>query len=117
MARLESTKQAQRKWQFSGSSPFWTTCQSCGLYPAARAYYAGPDKRWACQACQLRKKGSPSPGPNSPENFEEIGKSASPKSYMALVYVDLDRLGKYMDHFGVTEADGGFGCVGSEVVR
>ena len=106
--RIEAEKHSAPQVRFNGSSPFWTICQACGLYPAAHAHYAGPDRRWICQACHLRKKGSQNPPEwlgdlEGAETFEEIGKAASPANYMALVYVDLDRLGRFMDCFGKSE--------------
>ena len=105
---LERNKHSRRKRQFNGASPLWTTCQACGLYPAAHAYYTPSDKRWICQACQLRKKRSDQKPPGWLhtlkffDTFEEIGREASPENYLAILYIDLDRLGRHMGKEGTT---------------
>jgi hypothetical protein len=106
--RLEQDKHSRRKRQFNGASPLWTTCQACGLYPAAHPYYTPSDKRWICRACRIRKDRSNDPPEwfgtlPSAETFEDIGGASHPDNYIGFLYVDLDRLGRFIQEQGTTE--------------
>jgi hypothetical protein len=78
------------------------------LNPAAHTYYTPSDKRWICRACRIRKDRSNDP-PGwfgtlpSAETFEDIGRAAHPENYIGFLYVDLDRLGRFIQQQGTTE--------------
>jgi hypothetical protein len=105
-ALLELDKFGKRAPCFRGAGPFWATCQACGMQSAAHAYYPS-EKKWICDACRFRKeesgKGPRWLRPYQVETFEDIGTAAKPENYMAFVYVDLDRLGRYMRDHGTTQ--------------
>lgn len=90
--------------------PFSVVCEKCGLYPASQLIPEDGRGRPVCDPCFLRLKASPSARRGlsrgvAPESFEEIGASAAPLSYLALTYIDVDRLGEYMVRNGYGSFD------------
>jgi hypothetical protein len=107
---LEWRKTARADRRFNGGSPFWAVCQFCGLQPAVRI--EDHDKRPQCEACRLRREAGSRgflhypPGCTPPADFEALAKHAQPENYLVLVYLDVDRLGRYLkDHASASEGD------------
>jgi hypothetical protein len=99
---LEICKNGKRDHHFSGSRPFWVTCQACGQHPASTPNQA-LDKL-ICRGCRIRedssKKSAYYPeGCRLPKDFEHIAARSSPPGYLAIAYIDVDRLGRFLaDH-------------------
>lgn len=96
--RLEQVKQNRAVIHFNGSNPYWVSCQSCGLHPVA-AESRPPEPKLICHPCQQRdgEASAIRKDPSEPADFEEIARDANPQNYLAIVYLDFDRLGRYLD--------------------
>ncbi|HLJ26494.1 MAG TPA: hypothetical protein VKY85_07275 [Candidatus Angelobacter sp.] len=88
------------------TSPYWKSCEACGREPAAWLIDEPDDAQvLLCTACETRKKHSrQSPylekinGKLVPvQDLETLSAGSRPDGYLALVYVDVDSLGKYFD--------------------
>lgn len=93
--RLETRKQARAQHRFDGGRPYWTGCDACGVHPASERL---PDQA-LCQGCYIRLNSSDRTsfyphGVRPAEDFEAIAEKAKPLGYLAMVYLDLDQLGK-----------------------
>jgi hypothetical protein len=92
---LETKKQARAQHRFDGGRPYWRSCDACGVHPASERL---PDQA-LCRGCYIRMNSSnPTlfypPGIEPAEHLEAIAEKAKPLGYLAMVYLDLDRLGK-----------------------
>ena len=86
--------------------PYFKVCEACGREPATWVT-EDPDQEelLLCRACHLRKEASP----RSPylkeisntlepvDDLEALAMRSRPEGYLALVYLDVDGLGKYFD--------------------
>jgi hypothetical protein len=112
-AALALRKEGRTELVFDGTSPYWKFCEDCGRRPAT-VVYKDPEERTrlCCLACDLRRQ-----APERGEYLEEISRTAGvklgdlrdlsalgeqsrPENYLAMVYVDVDRLGKYLHQYG-----------------
>jgi hypothetical protein len=96
--KLERAKQRRTAGYFNGGSPYFASCQSCGLYPASGASVA-PEHKIICRPCCLREEQTRKlrqAAENEPQSFEDIARQSHPQNYMALIYLDFDRLGRYL---------------------
>lgn len=105
---LEMKKGARAFASFNGRSPWQVSCSACGLYAAVS--YDQVENRPACRACEQRadwsERSSYYPtGVKPPKDFRSIGEKSVPENYLAIVYIDLDRLGRYLDDHGQCEED------------
>ncbi|MBY0502549.1 MAG: hypothetical protein K2X03_01480 [Bryobacteraceae bacterium] len=83
-------------WPEGGS--YWEQCGLCGASPVVEE--TGPPHNLAvCSNCRLRIRDEyrEAQGSKLPKDFEEIGAQAKPLGYLALVYLDFDRMGEYFD--------------------
>ena len=89
------------------SRPYWRASDACGGAPAthwARNPVTG--ERMLCRACEARRGRSEhapyldeiGTGLKPPRDFEAIAETARPESYLGLVYLDVDQLGRYFDN-------------------
>lgn len=117
LRRRKGEKVRQRTWL---ASPVLKACQSCGQYPASR-HVTQPQEAFICASCDIKRSRSEqirnsSFGSrlqqllehardrgqwqgltvlnNAPDDFEEIGKSASPEGYIGFIYCDGNRMGE-----------------------
>jgi len=88
------------------SGPYWKFCEACGLHPASHwSRYPVTGEHILCQACYARRRHSErapyldeiAKGLKPPQDFEEIAEAARPDGYLALVYLDVDRLGRFFE--------------------
>jgi len=105
---LELNKSGRGEASPNSGSPYWKTCEKCGIYPASRSFPEGGDTQLYCAACAKRRDYSESgrlvaestkmAGCSLSEigSFEDLGSHSRPENYLALVYLDLDRLGAYL---------------------
>jgi hypothetical protein len=103
---LERNKQERAETVFNGGGPYWANCQGCGVH-AAISFGRSDPSRVLCAACILREQGSQRrknypAGVEPPEDFEAIGAFSRPANYVALIYIDLDRLGKHLADWAET---------------
>jgi hypothetical protein len=97
---LEERKNSQPESGFAGGSPFWAVCETCGTSPAAGLR----ESERVCQACLFRNRSGIAVRRDPllrgahelPLQFEWLGQQAKPENYIALVYLDCDRLGKFV---------------------
>ena len=79
----------------------WAVCERCGV-DSAQTLVDEPDalrvavcgtcrRKWQCQEPDLV------PGFERVGDFEKLAELSRPSNYLALIYLDLDRLGKYFD--------------------
>jgi hypothetical protein len=99
--RLARAKQQRQTPHFHPTSPYYLTCEACGRAPACHSHsWAGGTHRLICQACQLRVQAGtrdwPINGYTPPDSFKAIGEASRPNNYLAVIYIDLDRLGRYI---------------------
>ena len=110
---LELNKSGRSELAFNGSAPYWKVCEACGGHPATGTVREADGTEAAlCAACQVRRENSArSPYLDEvarranrkltrPKSFEDLAKAARPENYLAMVYVDLDRLGRYLHKKG-----------------
>ena len=111
------------------SSPFFKTCQLCGVNPASKP--TKYEKKFVCTACErktdkgeeIRKKPEKSPiyakfqefVENQPayqewaeakfaEDLSKLGELSNPENYLGLIYADGNRMGeRLLDRTGKTE--------------
>jgi hypothetical protein len=94
-SELENGKNIKSGPRFSGSMPFWVVCESCGLLPASAWDRSEPSApRRVCSACHVKEVRGRSR--RRPRNFEWLGEQAKPENYIGIIYIDLDRLGRYV---------------------
>ena len=103
---LERNKQERGETVFNGGGSYWANCQGCGVY-AAMSFGRSDPSRVLCAACVLREQGSKRKknypaDVKPPEDFEAIGAFSRPANYVALIYIDLDRLGKHLADWAET---------------
>jgi len=97
---LERKKQTRPGSGSDGGSPFWVSCEACGRRPASGL--APTDKKRICEACRLREE-SGQRERGSAADFQEIGQEAQPENYLAIVYIDVDRLGNFLQRYATTK--------------
>jgi hypothetical protein len=118
MEVLELRKTARDVREGQVSSPFLKICEDCGLRPASMVE---PDpegaKRACCAACSQRREYSKqSPyldeigqlagfGLEPNISFENLASVSRPNNYLAFVYIDLDRLGRFLHDFGTASPE------------
>lgn len=113
--QLERKKAARRVRTHSSGTPYAAICQDCGLYPAAESYTDSDESiRVACAGCRQRRAHSEAglylkqiAGGRLKANFsfEELAEQSKPANYLAFLYIDLDRLGRYLhQHSGGSSA-------------
>jgi hypothetical protein len=90
--QLEYKKRSAKRARFSGAQPWCVVCGACGLFPAVEEI----DEELRCAACRKRRQKSHRFG-NPPESFEQLAALSRPENYLAIVYIDLDRLGRHLD--------------------
>ena len=88
------------------SNPYWKICEACGGAPAAH-WSRNPVTGISilCAACKVRRSHGQralyldevSPGLRPPPDFEIMAAQARPENYLALVYIDIDRLGRFFE--------------------
>jgi CRISPR RNA silencing complex Cmr2 subunit-like protein len=111
--QLERKKSARMARTHNSGTPYASICQDCGLYPAAASYQdSDQTERISCAGCLQRRKHSEAglyldqiAGGRLVANpsFEELAQQSRPTNYLAFVYIDFDRLGRYMhEHAGQT---------------
>jgi hypothetical protein len=93
---LQRTKNGRAEPVFQGSRPFWAICSACGLYPAKSATNEGELLCRTCEICSDRGQRQEDGVVLLAPDFEWIGKQSSPENYVALLYLDLDRMGKWL---------------------
>lgn len=88
------------------SRPYWRPCDACGGAPATHwTRNSVTGERMLCHACEARRGRSEhapylneiGPGLKPPHDFGAIARAARPENYLALVYLDVDQLGRYFD--------------------
>ena len=88
------------------SNPYFKTCEACGLASAAcwkRNAVTG--ERLVCPTCESRRAASNglsllkeiAPHLIPPKDFDSIAEKSRPDGYLGMVYVDVDRLGRYFE--------------------
>ncbi len=121
--RLEAHKTGlQERRQPVSSTPFSKCCEACGLFAASQLQaLADGGSAYYCAACaarseasqqlryfgkvkgKLSEQGTPCPGLAPPRDFEALGEMAKPLGYVAVLYIDGDRLGKFLDEHAKTD--------------
>jgi len=107
--RLERAKTARSEHRLAAGNPYWKVCELCGRAPGERLRREpGGDERPACAACIKRLKYSERPPYlaqvpvpagtvlKPPRDFETIARRSVPENYLALVYLDINRLGRFL---------------------
>ena len=107
--QLERAKTARSEHRFTTGNPYWKVCELCGRAPGARRRRdPGGGERLACAACLKRLENSERspylPRVSSaagtalkpPRDFERIAARSVPENYLALVYLDINRLGRFL---------------------
>lgn len=105
---LERNKTGRAERRQPSWNPYAKPCEACGLYPAAERERGG-STRLVCEACRRREdhadksrffeavKQRVGGKLKAPQDFEALGEMASPENWLAMVYLDIDRLGKWLD--------------------
>ncbi len=108
-ARLEQVKSGRQERRASISNPYWKRCEACGVH-AAESFVTTPGgaPEAYCRACRLRLEQSSESRyfrivksrfglqARPPRDFEEMGSLATPEGYLGFVYLDGDRLGRWL---------------------
>ncbi len=105
---LYSRLAMKKRWRLAsepvGKTPYSASCQACGMF-AARESLADEDSRVPrvlCLACCLRLTNSRgiryrlNPRRHL-TTLEGIAERAKPANFLAIVYIDIDRLGEFMN--------------------
>ena len=96
------------------TSPYWKSCEACGTGPASRwVRNRVTGERILCEACEKRRKASErspyldqiAPGMEAPEELGAIAAQSRPENYLAMVYLDVDKLGSYFERVGPLTTD------------
>lgn len=106
---VQSRKAARSLPEFSCGAPYWRTCDFCGLAPAAhrrRDPEGGED--FGCVACELRRANGQRPpylkeirgDLKPPRDFEALAALSKPENYLALTYIDVDGLSRFLQEKG-----------------
>lgn len=91
--QLEKLKNQRCARRPEGSEPFWASCEACGLHPACGySKYEGI----LCRACQLRESFNHIRARFDAPDMDWIGKQSRPENYIAFIYLDLDRMGRWL---------------------
>jgi hypothetical protein len=102
---LERRKTGRSEHGFNVGSPYWKVCQACGQHPA---YIGVADDEFLCQPCKIRLDNSErglhleeieertGKALRPPKDFSDIGSRSKPDNYMALIYLDVNRLGEHL---------------------
>jgi len=102
-AGLELAKAGKQRSLFSGHTPYWKTCESCGKGSA------GTGAGGSCGACEARLNASGSESRLFQQVNAELGgrlreaddfEAIAAGEYMAMVYIDGDSMGKYLSEHG-----------------
>lgn len=99
-SRLERSKSSRVSPVFAPGNWFYRSCDKCGRFPASSRAQA--DTAFVCAGCRARLERSQRE-PGSPDDFEAIGRMGRPEGYLALVYLDMDRLGRLLATHATTE--------------
>jgi hypothetical protein len=103
---LELQKQTRSAPLANGGGPYWKSCEACGEHPAEKR----AQDRLICPACWIHRENAErvekdQRGYAFAGEFEQLGALADPENYLAVVYIDLDRLGEYLNKHIWTEED------------
>jgi len=98
--QLEYKKRAPIRSRFPGAQPWFAFCGACGLFPAVEEI----NEELRCATCRKRREKAKRPE-KAPESFEQLAALSRPENYLAIVYIDLDRLGRHLDDRIHTTAD------------
>jgi len=107
---VESAKRQRANLHGPGTHSFWVSCERCGSEPA-KDLVSEPEQPGlaVCSTCRRKYdahgRSRALSGFRHPEHFEELARLSSPSNYLALVYIDIDRLGKYLDRHVRTRDD------------
>ena len=97
---VESAKRQSNAVEALGQHWLQATCERCGERGAEMSVQEHETSRIVCRTCRLKlEAGSPAKLRNHkpPQDFEELAGLSTPSNYLALIYIDLDRLGRYFD--------------------
>ncbi|MBI3684324.1 MAG: hypothetical protein HY235_28455 [Acidobacteria bacterium] len=94
---VERRKRQRNDLSVDGAHWLWSSCERCGLRPAQTLVpEAGNQVVSCCDACSSKWwKGEA--GAHEVADFERLGQLGSPENYLALLYLDLDRMGEYLE--------------------
>jgi hypothetical protein len=98
---VERVKRQRNGVVASGSHWLWASCERCGSQPAQELVDEPGNANLAiCQTClhkwnSGRQMHGSIQGLRPPTDFEELAELSQPGGYLALLYIDLDRLGNY----------------------
>lgn len=101
---LEVRKSARFETGYTHCNWFWSACERCGREPGSLIL----EGRTTCQACRRRFRAgrrSPVGSIPLPKDFGAIAAQSKPENYLALVYTDFDRLGRFLSDHGTSKAD------------
>jgi hypothetical protein len=119
--RLNEVKQAATAPVWGEPNPYVRFCDFCGVRGAERGRTKGGRWRWLCRSCAAKEpRGENIRGPRSywldrftrlygapavrpPKDLNALGETAKPRGYLALVYLDINRLGTILDRAGSTD--------------
>jgi hypothetical protein len=90
-SKLEYNKRSVRRPAFQAAHPWFAICGACGLYPAVEEESNG----LLCAACRKRRENSGRDA-DAPRDLGALGKLSNPENYLAIVYIDIDRLGRFL---------------------
>ncbi len=101
LEQLEINKRSRASSAANCGNPLLVTCEKCGLREACTG---GRDGEVLCKSCSIKRSESDrnvfaQPGSTPAESFEKIGEASSPENYLAIVYIDIDKLGRYLDDY------------------
>lgn len=99
---LEQAKRQRNSTLAYGSHWLWATCERCGERSSNRLLEeAGNFVLAVCDTCEHKHRrgarNEPVAGFEQVEDFEQLAALSRPSNYLALIYIDLDRLGRYLD--------------------
>jgi hypothetical protein len=100
---VERAKRHRNGVKASSSHWLWVACQRCGSQPAENLVNEPENPNIAiCQTCAHKFKAGAEhqaaiSGLEPPNDFEELAKLSLPEGYLALLYIDLDKLGRYLE--------------------
>lgn len=99
-SKLEYNKRSVRRPAFQAAHPWFAICGACGLYPAVE------EERddFLCAACRKRREYSDR-NDDAPPDLGALGELSNPENYLAVVYIDIDRLGRFLGNQIKTKED------------
>ncbi len=99
---VEAAKRHRHDVVARGQHWLWAACEVCGTHPASH-FWKDPSGAATSICGSCRKKDAKSAktrmrlaGYVMPKEFTEFGLRSKPQNYLAMVYLDLDRLGDYL---------------------